>query len=129
MSDINVTVLSGRLTRNAELRYTPNGTAVTDISLASNRIWNRDGERQEDTVFVDVTVWGKQAEVLTPMLTKGTHVMVDGRLKLDRWETPDGSPRSKLSLVANSVNLTPRISKPTASKENVTEDEGEEVPF
>jgi single-strand DNA-binding protein len=112
MSDVNKVIITGRVTRDSELRETPGGTSVTDISVVSNRIWTKNGERQEDATFVDVTIWGKQAETLSPMLTKGRHVMIEGRLKLNSWETDEGVKRSKLSVVAESVNLTPSNPNP-----------------
>jgi len=117
MSDVNKVIITGRVTRNSELRQTPAGTSVTDISVVSNRIWTKNGERQEDATFVDVTIWGKQAETLSPMLTKGRHVMVEGRLKLNSWETDEGVKRSKLTVVAESVNLTPSNPNPQRSAE------------
>ena len=107
MSDLNEVVISGRLTRDAELRHTPAGTAVTDIIVASNRIWSKDSDKQEEATFVDVTIWGKQAESLAKYLTKGRHVMLTGRLKLNKWETDEGDKRSKLTVTAEKVNLTP----------------------
>ena len=107
MSDLNEVVISGRLTRDAELRQTPSGTAVTDIIVASNRIWSKDSDKQEEATFVDVTIWGRQAESLAQYLTKGRHVMLTGRLKLNKWETDEGDRRSKLTVVAEKVNLTP----------------------
>ena len=107
MSDLNEVVISGRLTRDAELRHTPTGTAVTDIIVASNRIWSKDSDKQEEATFVDVTIWGKQAESLAQYLTKGRHIMLTGRLKLNKWETEEGDRRSKLTVVAEKVNLTP----------------------
>ena len=131
MSDLNEVIVSGRLTRDSELRYTPNGTAVTDIIVASNRIWSKDSDRQEETTFVDVTIWGKQAESLQEYLVKGRHVMVVGRLKLNKWETEEGGKRSKLTMVADKVNLTPGGGKANGSKTKgkVEEKEREEVPF
>ena len=76
MSDLNEVIVSGRLTRDCALRYTPGGTAVTDVIVASNRIWSKDSDRQEETTFVDVTIWGKQAESLNEYLVKGRHIMV-----------------------------------------------------
>ena len=132
MSDLNEVVVSGRLTKDSELRYTPNGTAVTDVIIASNRIWSKDSDRQEETTFVDVTIWGKQAESLNEYLVKGRHLMVVGRLKLNKWETDDGAKRSKLTMVAEKINLTPG-GKPNGSKgeynDKVKEEEREEVPF
>ena len=107
MSDLNEVVISGRLTRDSELRYTPNGTAVTDVIIASNRIWSKDTDRQEETTFVDITIWGRQAESLQAYLVKGRHIMVVGRLKLNKWETENGDKRSKLTMVAEKINLTP----------------------
>jgi len=136
MSDLNEVVLSGRLTRDAELRYTPNGTAVTDIIVASNRIWSKDSEKQEEATFVDVTIWGKQAESLAKYMTKGRHVMLTGRLKLNKWETDEGDKRSKLTVTAEKVNLTPggnsggssSSSESSTPKKKKTQVE-EEVPF
>ena len=136
MSDLNEVVLSGRLTRDAELRYTPNGTAVTDIIVASNRIWSKDSEKQEEATFVDVTIWGKQAESLAKYMTKGRHVMLTGRLKLNKWETDEGDKRSKLTVTAEKVNLTPggnsngssSSSEASTPKKKKTQVE-EEVPF
>ena len=133
MSDLNEVIVSGRLTRDSELRYTPNGTPVTDVIVASNRKWSKDSERQEETTFVDVTVWGKQAESLHEYLVKGRHIMVVGRLKLNKWETDEGDKRSKLTMVAEKINLTPGGGKSNgngssaASKGKVKEKE--EVPF
>jgi len=136
MSDLNEVVVSGRLTRDAELRYTPNGTAVTDIIVASNRIWSKDSEKQEEATFVDVTIWGKQAESLAKYMTKGRHVMLTGRLKLNKWETDEGEKRSKLTVTAEKVNLTPggnsngssASSEASTPKKKKTQVE-EEVPF
>ena len=133
MSDLNEVIVSGRLTRDSELRYTPNGTAVTDVIIASNRIWSKDSDRQEETTFVDVTIWGKQAESLNEYLVKGRHIMIVGRLKLNKWETDDGAKRSKLTMVAEKINLTPGGGKfngngvVSGAKEKVKEKE--EVPF
>ena len=133
MSDLNEVIVSGRLTRDSELRYTPNGTAVTDVIVASNRIWSKDSDRQEETTFVDVTIWGKQAESLNEYLVKGRHIMVVGRLKLNKWETDDGAKRSKLTMIAEKINLTPGGGKSngngsaSGAKEKVKEKE--EVPF
>ena len=135
MSDLNEVIVSGRLTRDCELRYTPSGTAVTDVIIASNRIWSKDSDRQEETTFVDVTIWGKQAESLHEYLVKGRHIMVVGRLKLNKWETEEGDKRSKLTMVAEKINLTPGVraggnTHEATKPQNVTaEAAAEEVPF
>lgn len=136
MSDLNEVVISGRLTRDSELRYTPNGTAVTDVIIASNRIWSKDSARQEETTFVDITIWGRQAESLQEYLVKGRHIMVVGRLKLNKWETEEGSKRSKLTMVAEKINLTPNTGgggknnkSSCDSSETVDTAASKEVPF
>jgi single-strand DNA-binding protein len=132
MSDLNEVVISGRLTRDSELRFTPSGTPVTDVVIASNRIWSKDSDRQEETTFVDVTIWGKQAESLNEYLVKGRHLMVVGRLKLNKWETEEGDKRSKLTMVAEKINLTPggnKNNKPQSSSNASVGAETEEVPF
>ncbi len=76
--------------------------------MCSNRIWSKDGSKQEEPTFLDITLWGKQAESLAPYLNKGTFIMVEGRLQLDTWETDEGVKRSKLRVVAERINLGPR---------------------
>jgi single-strand DNA-binding protein len=106
MANLNRVLLIGNLTRDPELRYTPSGSAVAEFGMAMNRFWKgQDGSRQEETTFVDVTSWGRQAELANQYLTKGRRVFVEGRLKLDQWTTPDGQKRSKLSVVAENIQF------------------------
>ena len=105
MASFNRVILLGNLTRDVELRYTPGGTAVTDIGLAVNdRRKNQAGEWVEETTFVDVTFWGRTAEVASEYLSKGAPVFVEGRLKLDTWES-DGQKRSKLHVICERMQL------------------------
>ena len=98
MASFNKVILMGNLTRDPELRYTPNGTAVTDVGLAVNRVYTGpDGQKQEETTFVDITFWTRQAETICKYLNKGSPLFVEGRLKFDSWEK-DGQKRSKLSV-------------------------------
>jgi single-strand DNA-binding protein len=102
MANLNKVMLMGRLTRDPELRYTPKGTAVADLGLATNRFrgGGDGGERTEETTFVDVTLWGKQAELANQYLGKGREVFIEGRLQLDSWEDKQsGQKRSKLKVV------------------------------
>ena len=104
MKDINRVVLVGRLTRDAELRYTGGGTAVCKFSVAINRS-RKNGDRWEDEAnFFDIVLFGKQGEAINQYLVKGKQVGIDGELKQDRWEK-DGQPRSKVEIVALSVQL------------------------
>lgn len=117
MSDLNQVIISGRLTRDASLKTLSSGSSVAELSLASNRIWNdRSGNKQEETVFVDVDLWGKQAEYFGNNLKKGDYIMVTGRLRRESWET-DGQKRSKLSLRADKIDLPPKVVNTTSSQE------------
>jgi single-strand DNA-binding protein len=100
-------MLIGNLVADPELRYTPKGTAVTDIGMAMNRQWTNDqGQRQEETTFVDVTLWGRQAEVAGQYLSKGRPVFIEGRLHMDTWEDKNtGQKRSRLKIVGERMQL------------------------
>ena len=105
MASFNRVILLGNVTRDPELRYITSGTAVTDIGLAVNdRRKGANGEWIEETTFVDVTLWGRTAEVASEYLTKGAPVLIEGRLKLDTWET-DGQKRSKLKVIGERMQL------------------------
>jgi len=107
MASYNRVILVGNLTRDPELRYTPNaGTPVADVGLAVNdRRKNANGEWVEETTFVDVTLWARTAEVACEYLSKGSPVLIEGRLKLDTWETNDGQKRSKLRVVGDRMQM------------------------
>jgi single-strand DNA-binding protein len=109
MANLNKVLLIGNLTRDPEVRYTPKGTAVADIGLAINRIWtNEQNQRQEETTFVDITLWGRQAELAQQYLTKGRGVFIEGRLQMDTWEDKQsGQKRSKLKVVAENLQFLP----------------------
>ena len=105
MASYNRVILVGNLTRDIELKYTPGGTAVTDIGMAVNdRRKTASGEWVDETTFVDVTLWGRTAEVASEYLSKGSPILVEGRLKLDTWET-DGQKRSKLRVVCDRMQM------------------------
>ena len=83
MANFNKVILAGNLTRDPELRYTPKGTAVVKMGMAINRTWKSEsGENKEEVTFVDVDVWGRQAEVIAQYMRKGRPLLVEGRLKL-----------------------------------------------
>jgi len=105
MASYNRVVLMGNLTRDVEVRYITTGTAVTDIGLAVNdRRKSASGEWVEETTFIDVTLWGRTAEVAGEYLSKGAPVLVEGRLKLDSWEQ-DGQKRSKLKVIGERMQM------------------------
>jgi single-strand DNA-binding protein len=105
MPSFNRVILVGNLTRDVEIRYTQSGLAVTDIGLAvSDRRKSQSGEWVEETTFVDVTLWGRTAEVAGEYLNKGSPILIEGRLKLDQWET-EGQKRSKLRVVGERMQM------------------------
>jgi len=104
MASYNRVVLVGNLTRDPELRYIPSGTAVSEIGLAVNDRVKKNNEWVDETTFVDVTLWARTAEVANEYLSKGSSVLIEGRLKLDMWEK-DGQKRSKLRVVADKMQM------------------------
>jgi single-strand DNA-binding protein len=105
MANFNKVILIGNLTRDPEIRYTPSGTAVGDLRMAVNRRFRTgDGQERDETCFVGVTVWGRQAETCGEYLKKGRPLLVEGRLKYDEWEK-EGQKFSRLSVVAERVQF------------------------
>lgn len=104
MASFNRVILVGNVTRDIEIRYTQGGTAVTDVGLAVNDRVKRNDEWIEETTFVDVTLWGRTAEVAGEYLTKGSPVLIEGRLKLNSWEQ-EGQKRSKLTVVGERMQM------------------------
>lgn len=104
MASYNRVVLVGNLTRDVELRFTPQGTAVTDIAIAVNERVKRNDQWVEEANFFDITLWGRTAEVAGEYLSKGSSILIEGRLKLDRWEQ-DGQKRSKIKIVGEKMQM------------------------
>jgi single-strand DNA-binding protein len=106
MASFNRVILVGNLTRDIELRYTAQGTAVTEIGLAVNDRVKRNDEWVDETTFVDVTLWARLAEIASEYLSKGSPVLIEGRLKLDTWDDKnDGKKRSKLRVVGEKMQM------------------------
>jgi len=134
MIGLNKVFLVGNLTRDPELRYTPNGKAVAGFGVAvSRRSTTKEGDRKEDVDFFEVEVWDKQAETCNEYLAKGRGILVEGRLKQDRWEDEAGKKRSKLKIVASSIQFMPRKTESDLTvEEPPPEDEtseGSNLPF
>ena len=150
MPNYNKTILMGNLTREPELRVTPRGTSVCAFGMAVNRVFSDEsGEKREETTFVDCEAWGRQAEIISKYVSKGNPLFVEGRLRLDTWESKAGEKRSKLKVVVENMqlmggrneggsrspeshapparksNTAPSSSAPAASNEDIEED----VPF
>jgi len=104
MASYNRVVLMGNLTRDPELRYIPSGTAVSEIGLAVNDRVKKNDQWVDETTFVDITLWGRTAEVANEYLSKGSSILIEGRLKLDTWEKA-GQKRSKMRVVADKMQM------------------------
>lgn len=104
MASFNRVILVGNLTRDVELKYTAGNTAVTEIGLAVNDRVKKNNEWVDETTFVDITLWGRTAEVAGEFLSKGSPVLIEGRLKLDTWEK-DGQKRSKLHVIGERMQM------------------------
>ena len=125
MTGFNKVILIGNLTKNPEIRYTPSGTPVANFGLAVNRKFRQAEELRDEVCYIDIVVFGKQAEHCGQYLSKGNGVIVDGRLQQRRWETEDGQKRSKHEVVAQTVNFLPK--RPEAGAEpGVPDDSGYE---
>ena len=109
MASLNKVFLMGNLTRDPELRYTPSGSAVTDLPIAVNRSWmGKDGDKKEEVLFIDVTVWDRQAETCCQYLKRGRGVHVEGSLKMETWDDrTTGEKRSKIKVLADRVDRLP----------------------
>ncbi len=104
MQNVNLAIIMGNLTRDPELRYTPNGQPVTSFGVATNRSWkDANGEKKDEVEFHEVVVWGKLAELCSQYLTKGRKVHVMGRLQTRSWEGQDGAKRQKTEIVAQDI--------------------------
>lgn len=107
MASVNKVMLLGNLTRDPELRYTPQGAAVCEFALALNHVYTnkQTGQKVEEVSFIDIVAWGRTAELCAEYLKKGRQVHVEGRLKQDRWESPEGKKMSKVRVTAEAVTF------------------------
>lgn len=106
MANFNKVILAGNLTRDPQLSYLPSNTAVCELGMAINRKWkSQTGEMKDETCFVDMRAYGRQAETLNQYMTKGKPLLVEGRLKYDQWEGKDGQKRSKLYVVVDTFQF------------------------
>lgn len=141
MASFNKVILMGNLTRDPELRVTNTGLSICKLSLAVNRTYTtKEGDSKDETTYVDIDAFGRQAETLSKYLQKGRPIMVEGRLKLDQWETNEGQKRSKLGVIlenfqfiggrdsASSPNASDSNSEPEAPQSNEGF-EDDDVPF
>ncbi len=103
---LNSVNIMGNLTRDPELKYTPSGKAVCNLSIANNRVYSSNGQKVTEVSYFDVEVWGQAAENCAKYLSKGRGIIVEGRLKQERWEK-DGKTQSRVRISANNVHFLP----------------------
>ncbi len=118
---LNSVNIMGNLTRDPELKYIPSGKAVCSISIANNRVYSKGEEKVKEVSYFDVEVWGAAAENCAKYLTKGSGIIVEGRLKQDRWEQ-DGNKRSRVRISANSVHFMPRKGDDSSGQQSSASD-------
>lgn len=106
MANLNKVFIMGNLTRNPELRYTPAGLAVASFGIAINSTWTaKNGEKKEEVCYVDVSIFGRRAEVVGEYFSKGSPIFIEGRLQYNQWETKDGQKRNTLRIVADNFQF------------------------
>lgn len=110
----NKVVLVGNLTRDIEMRYTPSGTAIASTGIAVTRKITVNGEKRDETCFIDITFWGRTAEVANQYLSKGSKVLIEGRLRFEQWNDQNGQTRSKHSISVENMEMLG--SSPNANK-------------
>lgn len=125
MNNLNSIILEGNLTKDPVMDSTPKGTAVCHFTVASNRYYKTEGERQEEVGFFEVEVWSRLAETCNEYLTKGRGVRVVGRLKQDRWKNPEGEPRSRIHIVGEHVEFRPKPKTESAEGDAAVASEAE----
>lgn len=101
MANLNKVLLIGRLTRDPQQRFIPSGQGVVEIGLAINRVYTQNGEKREETTFVDCEAWGQQGDTIVKYVKKGQPIFIEGRLKLDSWQTKEGEKRSRMRVVVD----------------------------
>jgi single-strand DNA-binding protein len=145
MANVNKVIIIGNLTRDIELKYTPKGTAVCDVSLAVNRKFTQGEEKKEETTFIDITLWGRVAEVAGEYCKKGNPLYVEGRLATESWDDKEtGKKRSKMKVIGENIQLlggkrdsaqppeqeeTRPVGRPTRTSAPTTNAADDDIPF
>jgi single-strand DNA-binding protein len=143
--NLNRAIIVGRITRNPEVRTTPNGQSVASFGIATNRFWKgADGQKQEKVEFHNIVAWGKLAEICSQYVTKGQLILIEGRIETRTWETPDGNKKNRTEIVAENMQMGPRTqgsmqresaqendlqNSPSQSQSSEEEINIEEIPF
>lgn len=125
---LNSVNIMGNLTRDPELKYTPSGKTVCSLSIANNRVYTSKGEKTTEVSYFDVEVWGAAAENCSKYLTKGSGIIVEGRLRQDRWEK-DGKTQSRVRIIANNIHFMPKkTGAPSAGQQQPAPASGQQQP-
>lgn len=131
--NLNKVILIGNLTADPELRNTPSGQPVCNFRMATNRIWNdkQSGQQQKETEYHTIVAWGRLAEIASRYLNKGALAMIEGRLRTRSWQDPSGNKKFRTEIVAERLQLGPRIGreKPVISSASTPEKKEEEIPI
>jgi single-strand DNA-binding protein len=131
--NLNKVFLIGNLTRDVNLKTTPTGQPVADFGVATNRVWvDQNGQKQQETEFHNIVVWGKMAELCSQYLTKGRLVFVEGRIRTRSWQDNNGQKRKRTEIIAENIQFGPRFTAQTELKvpqeSEVLEEPVEELP-
>jgi len=114
--NLNKVFILGRLTDDPQLRTTPGGQSVAAFSIATNRVWtDKSGSKQEDTQYHNIVAWGRQAEVISQFLNKGSLVLIEGRIQTRGWQDKEGRNRKTTEIIAERVQFGPRSAQPSGS--------------
>ena len=124
----NKVVLVGNLSRDIELRYSQSGSAIANTAIATSRKFTSNGERKEEVCFVDITFFGKSAEVANQYLRKGSKCLIEGRLKLDTWQAQDGSKRSKHSVIVETMQMMDSKADNQAPQQDYQQPQQQQMP-
>ncbi len=131
--NLNKVILIGNLTADPELRNTPSGQPVCNFRMATNRIWNdkQSGQQQKETEYHTIVAWGRLAEIASRYLNKGALAMIEGRLRTRSWQDPSGNKKFRTEIVAERLQLGPRIGREKAvtSSASTPEEKKEEIPI
>lgn len=133
MNGFNRVILAGNVTKDIEIRHTPTGTAIGNFSIAINRKWKQDGEVKTEVSYFDIVVFGKIAETCSQYIGKGSAILIEGKLRQNVWKNSEGQTRSKVEVIADSVNFLTRnqgdVVTGDDSAGNTNAGNNEEVPF
>ncbi len=136
MANYNKVILAGNLTRDPQLTYLPSSTPVVEFGMAINRYWTgQDGQRRDETCFIDMRAYGKQAETISQYMAKGRAMLIEGRLQLQQWVAQDGTKRSKhivivenFQFLGNAGNSTQGVSNTSAGTGSAVSNQSVEAP-